>query len=163
APAEEAAMAVGAGRQRRGAHPPAPLGPFPHPPPPPGPPPLRAGRPPPFRGGRPTLPPPRTWRRPPAPPPPPPPPPPPARSARPLRIGPLVAGGPAQLAHRLDDAVHPVQVRLGQVPAVRVDRQRTVRPGAVVENVPPARAVGSESVGLKGPQRHVGGRVVELG
>ena len=35
----------------------------------------------------------------------------------------LVARGPAQLAHALGDAVHPVDVRLAEQAAARVDRQ----------------------------------------
>ena len=75
----------------------------------------------------------------------------------------LVARRAAQLPDRLDHPVHAVQVRLGQVPAVRVDRQRAVRPRPFLDDVPPGLTVRHEPVGLQRAQRHVGGGVVELG
>src|SRR5215831_15882028 len=51
---------------------------------------------------------------------------------RDLGSGDLVCGGPPQLAHSLEHVCHAVQVHLGEVAAVRVDRQQTLAPDAAV-------------------------------
>src|SRR5437868_1896675 len=56
-----------------------------------------------------------------------------------------LAGLASELADKLDDVVHAGHVRLGQQPAVRVDRQAAAKPDVAVLNERPAFALAAEA------------------